>query len=225
MKKRILSMLCCLLLLSILPLCAFAHEVPDYDRTGSISLTMSYKGDAVAGGTLTLYRVADVVQNNGDYTFRLVAELEESGISLEELDSASTAEDLADAVAEEKMEGVTKLINDSGTVTFRDLSIGLYLLVQEDAADGYNQLAPFLVSLPGQKNGSYVYDVNASPKVELEPAPTTKPTTPSGTTTPGNLPQTGQDNWPVPVLLAFGLLFLVTGGWLCLSGKERKHEA
>lgn len=226
MKKRILCALCCLLLLSVLPLMAFAREVPDFDRTGSISITMTYDGEAVSGGSLLLYQVAHVAENDGDYGFRYVVELENCGVNLRNLTSAQTAADIANAVQEVGLTGTKAKIDKNGNVTFDDLEIGLYLLVQDKAASGYNAVAPFLVAVPNMENGSYVYEVNATPKVELEPAPTTEPTdSTTGTTIPGKLPQTGQNSWPVPVMLVVGLLFVVTGCYLRISGKEKKHEA
>ena len=59
---------------------------------------------------------------------------------------------------------------------------------------------------------------------------TITPVTPSVTlpsmpvvTDPGTLPQTGQLNWPVPVLAAFGLC-LIAAGWALRCGGQRKHH-
>lgn len=225
MKKRIVSALCCVLLLALLPVMAFAHEVPDYDRFGSITVTMTYKSEAVPGGKLVLYRVGDVAENNGDYFFQLVDELAYLDVELIDPTSTKLTELIADAVEDSTLRGSVETIDKNGVVTFEGLKIGLYLLAQEQAAPGYNDVAPFLVGVPNNENGTYVYEVNASPKVELEPAPTTETTAPSGTTIPGKLPQTGQTNWPVPVLLLVGMLFLVAGFWLHMGGKGKKHEA
>ena len=61
------------------------------------------------------------------------------------------------------------------------------------------------------REGNTFYVTNSfSEDIPDEPTPTTKPDTP---TTPGKptLPQTGQLWWPVPVLIAAGLLFVVIG--------------
>ena len=58
MRKRILSMLLILTLMLSLCLSVSALEVPDFDRTGSISIAMTHNGKPVPGGSLTLYRVA-----------------------------------------------------------------------------------------------------------------------------------------------------------------------
>ena len=94
---------------------------------------------------------------------------------------------------------------------------GLYLLVQYKAAEGYEAAAPFLVSVPMNEDGTYIYDVDASPKVELTKAP--QPT-PTPTPKPPTLAQTGQLNWPVPVLAIIGLC-LFSLGWLLRFGRKK----
>ncbi len=112
-------------------------------------------------------------------------------------------------------------------IKFENLQTGLYLLVQATPAPGYYPVAPFLVSVPGMEGKEYIYDVNASPKLELEPStpPTTRPTIPPTTRPTGpSLPQTGMTNWPVPAMAACGVL-LVTAGWCVLnSGKKKTNE-
>ena len=91
----------------------------------------------------------------------------------------------------------------------------MYLLVQNQAAEGYQAAAPFLVSVPMNEDGTYIYDVDASPKVELTKAPQ-----PTPTPKPPTLAQTGQLNWPVPVLAIIGLC-LFSLGWLLRFGRKK----
>lgn len=217
--KRILSLLLAVLLLCLLTVVALAHEVPDLERAGSISLTMTYQGKAVPGGSLTLYRVGFVDSSNGDYYFTFTKDFEGCSTPITELSSPKLSEELTQIVKQKKLKGVAEQTMDkNGQVVFDDLELGLYLLIQKKAAPGYAAIAPFLVSVPARQEGSYLYDVNASPKVSLEPKPTEPPTTQP------NLPQTGQTNWPVPVLAAAGLLLITGGVLLCTSGKKKSHE-
>ena len=68
-------------------------------------------------------------------------------------------------------------------------------------------------SIPLADSTGWIYDVDASPKVGA-----TVPSTPD---TP-SLPQTGQLNWPVPVLACSGIL-LFAAGW-CLNRKGKKEQ-
>lgn len=220
MRKRIFSILSVLLMLCVLTMSVNAVEIPDLDRTGSINIQMNYLGKPVSGGSLTIYRVAEIhLENDADYSFRLTEAYQDSQISLELIGDPQIALDLA-AFARERNEAGTKLsIDKEGCVTFPELELGLYLVIQEKAPKGFNPVAPFLVSVPGKADGHYVYDVNASPKVALEPKPTepTKPNDPS-------IPQTGQNNLPVPILATAGLALIVIGWIVIASGKKKDYE-
>lgn len=223
MKKRIISIVSILFLMCVLGMNVSALEEPDLTRTGSISIAMTYQGNPVAGGSLTLYRVADVQEQNGaDYSFVLTEAYADSGISLEELENTGTAQALAVYTAEHQIEGTEQVISKDGLVAFEDLELGLYLLVQEDAASGYEPVSPFLVSVPGMKNGSYIYDVDGSPKLALKQAPTEPP--PPTEPKPPKLPQTGLTQWPIPVLAVCGLFLIVVGLVFCTAGRKNSHE-
>lgn len=230
MKKRIISVLSLLLmLLGVLTMTAAAIEVPDLDRTGSISFDMTFQNQPVPGGTLTLYRVAEVrLENDADYSLAYVEAYAACGVSLEDIGAAETAGALASFTAENGIQGVKGQIDEKGHITFENLELGLYLLVQEDPAPGYEAARPFLVTVPARENDTYLYDVNASPKLQLEQAPTEPtepPTEPPTKPTEPQLPQTGQNNWPVPVMGACGIFLLLTGLVLRLSAKEKRHES
>lgn len=212
MKKHLISALLALLLLLCLPLsAAAAHPVPDLTRKGSITITMKYKGKPVSGGSLNLYKVGDVHEDDGNYSFVLVKGLE--ALDYSDIQSPDLAKSAAKAVEEKKIAAVkTVTIGSNGTAEFSDLALGLYLVAQKTAASGYKMTASFLVSVPYLEDGAYVYNVKADPKTDLErevkPTPTQKPSTPSGG---GKLPQTGQLWWPVPVLICMGLGCIAVG--------------
>ena len=220
MRKRILSLILVLMIFCTVSLPVSAHEVPDYGRLGSISITMTYHGKAVPGGILTIYRVADVVSDGGDYFFRYTEEFADCSVDIAELNSSALPQELATIAKEKNLKGKTQTVNQKGEIVFSDLEIGLYLIVQEKAAPGYSKVNPFLVSVPYNDDGHYVYDVNTAPKNLPEPEPT-DPTEPP----PPELPQTGQNNWPVPVLAVVGLLLIAAGICFCNGGKRKRDEA
>lgn len=129
-------------------------------------------------------------------------------------DAYGLAASLEQYVSDNGMTGKELKIS-GGAVVFSDLKPGLYLIVQNEAADGYKAAAPFLVSVPLYENGTYVYEVDASPKMSIlteEPAPEI-PDEPSEPVTDRTLPQTGQLNWPVPALAMLGMCIFVAG-WM-----------
>ena len=217
--KGLAALLLCALLLCCSGVTAYAHDVPDPDHPGSINISMRCGNFAVPGGTLTLYRVGDIHEEDGNYSFVPSASFTGCVDAFDDIQAPALAQKLADYAKENKIPCRTLDINERGKITF-NVEPGLYLLVQEKAAEGYLPASPFLVSVPMNENGSYVYDVDASPKVELEEAPLP---TPTPTPKPPTLAQTGQLNWPVPVLAILGLC-LFSLGWLMRFGKKNSDE-
>ena len=216
MKKHLKSLLALLLLLE-LPLSAAAHPVPDEQKDGhcSITVTMTYQEKALPGGTLALYKVGDVSEEDGNYSFVPVEAIREDMAQFGDIQSPELAGELLKL--ESKLTPVTALpqkVGEDGKVTFSSLPFGLYLAVQKTAPAGYGKTEPFLVSLPYLYEGEYQYDVASQPKTDLEREVPTKPTSPAtNPTTSGGkkLPQTGQLWWPVPVLACGGLGCIVVG--------------
>ena len=223
MRKHVISGLLALLFLLALPLSAAAHPVPDESRNGhcSITVSMTYKEKAVRGGKLALYKVGDVAENNGNYSFVPVKEIQADIPEFGDIQSPELAGKLAKL--EKKLTPVTAdpvTVGKDGNATFSDLTFGLYLVVQKTAASGYGKTKPFLVSLPYLYEGEYQYDVASQPKTDLEREvkPTSPPSSGGGG---GKLPQTGQLWWPVPVLACAGLGCIAVG---LLRRREAKDE-
>lgn len=201
---------------------ARAQEAPDLERTGSISGTMLHQGEPVGGGALTLYRAGEIAGPEGEegYRYVLTEDFAESDASLEDLEDASLAGELAEYAYGQELQGITVAIGSDGAWTADGLSMGLYLVVQYQAADGYEPISPFLVSLPGydETSGSWIYEVSAQPKMEAVTAETQVTTDEPEDEPPvkkdSQLPQTGQLNWPVPVLALAGLILFAIGSRL-----------
>lgn len=233
LKKRISALLLAFLLWESIPAMAYARQLPDATREGTISITMTYDGAAVSGGALTLYQVGQVWEEDGDQRFVLTADFAESGILLDDISSPGLAELLAEYASRQRLDGEETEIGGDGRAAFGGLALGLYLVVQTQAADGYEAIAPFLVSVPIYEDGTYLYEVDATPKMGILTETTVPETAPSETAgteiitpgpTPPTLPQTGQLNWPVPALAVLGLcLFLA--GWMLRFGFPASGEA
>lgn len=271
MRKRLLVLAFAMMLLCSMGLTAYAHPVPDAEQKGSIVVTMRYGESTVAGGSLTLYQVGKVYgwnnEDDGDYSFKLTEAFEDSGVELSDLGEDAVSElakQLAEYVSIKRPANAGSVnIDNDGKATFTGLDLGLYLVVQERAASGYNKISPFLVSVPmlSETGDAYIYDVDASPKVEeltkapvnpdpdpdhpsdpenpddstdpVKPVVTTKTPEPAVPVVPilpvpdasaNTLPQTGQLNWPVPVLVVFGL-GLFSAGWMLRYGKKKDENA
>ena len=182
-RKRLAAVLAALTLLVWCAAPAFALEMVDLRLTGSLKVSLydSETSEAVGGGTLTLYRVAKVKKDNANLSFVYTNGFEDCGVELGDLSEGELAGRLAEKIAA-TAESTTVEISDLGVAEFGDLEVGLYLVVQTTAAENYNVINPFLVSVPIQENGSYVYDVDALPKVGTATKKT--PDTPDTPSTP-----------------------------------------
>lgn len=216
--KRIFTFLLTLSVLLCISLTAYAHDVPVDRNDCSIEVIVRYDGENVNGGTLTAIKVGYVDEEDGNYFFSQ----EMTNIRLEDITSPEAPKTQKDFYNNNKNNydfyTQTQSVKD-GKATFSGLSTGLYLIVQEKAASGFSKMDAFLVSVPYMEDGEYQYHVTASIKSELErePEPTepppTKPDDPK-------LPQTGQLNWPIPVLLASGAALLCLGCFLRYGRRE-----
>lgn len=255
--RAILAVLLVVLITSV-SVAQAAGSAPDLTRQGSITVTLrdAQNGAAMSGGELTLYQVADAVFQDGNMAYRYVNGFENCGVSLANLEDSALAAQLEKHRAASTV-GKPQTPDANGQLTYSGLTAGLYLLVQTKAADGFETIQPFLVSLPMGTDSGWAYHVDASPKVGVKKpdspdtphhpdTPTTPdtpnnpdtpntpdtpdnpntpntPDTPDNPNTPDNpdtpqtpgprLPQTGQLNWPIPVLSISGLL-LLGAGWL-----------
>lgn len=246
-------------------------------NTGSIHVNLydSTNNKALSGGELTVYRVAEVQRKNGNLSFEYCGDFDGCAIELGDLTDSTLAGQLQEFLPA-NAEGIVQAVSNDGNVVFDDLELGLYLVVQTKASNGYKPVNSFLVSLPMAEDGQWNYEVDASPKVgaytlepETPPSPPDtpdkpdKPDTPDTPETPDNpdnpvspgnpdnpvapgtpdnpvapgspdnpvlpghpnnpvmngLPQTGQLNWPIPVMAISGML-LFAFGW----ATDRKYK-
>lgn len=197
--KRITALFLSILLLLSLCVTALGHEAPDLTKKGTITIQWKFQGDALPDGALRAYQGKDLSEKN------LTPEL---------------AKELAGMV--KASSAIKPASFKSGVVTFDNLELGLYLIVQTKSISGYEKIAPFLVSVPLWDKDHYLYEINVSEKFEIKKEPPT-PGTPETPDQPGDkLPQTGQVNWPMPVLLILGLALIVTGTALKRKSKHAR---
>lgn len=219
--RKWMSLLMALTLLLAAAMPVFAHEAPDTEKPGSITFHMEWEEEPLTNGSLTIQRVGDVTESDGNYSFALIEALQDSGLSLENLHDPALAERLAALAAEKKLDAVTVPIAN-GKAVFENVLPGLYVVTQteETASEGFAPLTPFLISLPQWVDEAYVYDIAAKPKMGLEQAPT-EPTEPPPTEPDDpELPETGQLEWPIPVMAIGGVVLFTLGWFLCFRKRD-----
>lgn len=221
-KTKASAILCVLLLLILtaLPVYAAKGDWIDLDAKGTIRVTMQTKDKTkiIPGGQLTIYQVASVAVDDGNLGYAFTNGFENCGVDISNLEDSTLASKLEEKLPASAA-GRTVTVGTDGAASFTNLNLGLYLIVQTQAASGYSKVSSFVVSVPMYEDETYIYEVDATPKVtgaDVVP-PTPTPVTPKPDK---NLPYTGQLTWPIPVLAATGVLFFAVG-WSLRRGKQQ----
>ena len=164
LRRRLAALLLmlCLLAAGALPALATSANIRLVDASGNpatgtirVALYDSAKDKALSGGQLTLYRVAEVKRKNGDLSFEYCGDFYGCGIALGDLTDSTLADQLLEYMPQ-GARGTTKTVDADGNAAFEDLELGLYLIVQSKASNGYAPIKPFLVSLPMAENGKWM---------------------------------------------------------------------
>ena len=208
-----------LLLGSSVAVCA--QDVPDLNKTGSITVEMRYDQKAVTGGELALYKVGNAKEENGDYGFLKTDDFSGFPGDITATDSEELPDQLKKYISQNKIKEQVLQKNSDGEITFDNLNTGLYLIIQTQASDGYEAMNPFLVNVPLLEDGKYVYQINAKGKFELKKSEMPEGRSEKQKVFDKHLPQTGQMKWPIPILAVGGvILFLL--GWLLKAGGKKE---
>ena len=214
MKRRLFCLLAVLALVLAMQTTVFAHNTLDLtqDGKGSITINLGYVEDTADFGSLLLLQVAQAQETDGDCAFVPTPEIAPAWDEEADLRDPDFAFSLLAYAMEQGLEFDVHEVSADGMVVFEDLKLGLYLVAQVDPAEGYEAINPFLIGVPNLEDGVYTYQVEASPKVSVKPLPTEPPKPTEPRPPEPYLPQTGQLNWPVPLMAAVGLL-LFAAGW------------
>ena len=156
-------------------------------KTGSITVEWGQPD-----GSVTLFKVGTPVSGG----FMLMQEFGGGVVTEKDVASQALAQWLCEQV---EYEGWTLPADDRGMADYQRLEEGLYLIVQNGAAEGYYPFVPFLVKLPSEGQ----WNVLAKPKMQQAP---------------GESPRTGQDMAPYIGSAGMGISAAV----LILLVKKRK---
>ena len=169
--KKILCLGLVLLLAAVAALPVCAAEAVDFNRKGSISLTLKAGDKVVPNAPFSLFCLGLAGSEGGMLSFSYLPEYEGYGKPIGELKHEVDSNLLADYIVENDLYGdpVAKEVTDeNGELTFSDLPLGVYLAVQTAGAEDYSLTVPVLCATPDYVDGKWVYDVNANPKPQVE---------------------------------------------------------
>lgn len=137
------------------------------------------KNPDLRGGELTLYRVADAQLRGGTIHYTYTGDFAACTLPLTSL-TADLAWQLERKLPPVPVIAAQQDISETGFSDITDLPQGLYLVVQTEPSHGYAPIHPFLVSIPLWDGSGWLYDVDASPKIDtvLPQTPAIAPLTP-----------------------------------------------
>lgn len=154
-----------------------ASSVIDMNRLGSITINISASdvggSSPPSGMRFTAYKVAGLSDSGSYY---LTDDFSGSGLQLAKLSTAyeasAASKELANYVSAKNISGISDATDSNGTVSFRNLSLGYYLVLQSfNTSDPDAGLIcdPFLVAIPMKtdSSSSLVYDIVTNSKCEI----------------------------------------------------------
>ena len=166
MNRKIITFCVIIVLLLTFSYTVLAEEF-DQSKTGSISVTLieQKQNEPIVGAELSVYYVATVMLDADE---NLIYDYTENFKQFDTaINDTSLATKLDAFVSQHSVPSIKMTTNAEGTALCNELSLGLYFVKQTGAVEGFAPCTPFLVTVPNEKNGEYVYEVNASPKTEV----------------------------------------------------------
>lgn len=201
--NKLIAMTLIVMLLSAFAAPVMAAEI-NPDIKGSIQIVVRdlTTKQPVAGGSLALYQVANLVKaEDGTFKFVYTEDFAAYGAALDD-QLAKQASAMAAYANKNNIAGDKSNVAQDGTASYTGLPLGLYLVVQIEKGDKNHSFNPFLVVLPTQTNDELRYSVIAAPKTGgSDPyyppynPPDNPPYNPPGDNPPGDNPP--GDNPPV----------------------------
>lgn len=166
MSRKIIIFCITILILLTCSYTAFAEEF-DQSKTGSISVTLveQKQNEPIVGAELSVYYIATVFLNtDGNLIYDYTEDFKQFDAAI---DDKTLATKLDDFVLKHSVPSIKMTTNANGMASCEELPLGLYFVKQTGAVEGFAPCTSFLVTVPNEKNGEYVYEVNASPKTEV----------------------------------------------------------
>ncbi|MBR1679823.1 MAG: Cna B-type domain-containing protein [Bacilli bacterium] len=171
MKKIMFRLLVVISLFAISISQVQASNIIDFSKTGSIQMVLSEKQSdtPIHGVGLTALKIAGVNVKDNNLVLENMEEYKTCGLdftTLKEEDSIS--EGAAHCFLEHALTKNHQVTDENGQLTFHDLELGLYLIVQPEEVKGYSTLQPFTLLIPQVIENDWVYEIFSEPKTEIK---------------------------------------------------------
>ena len=163
-KLIVLTLIALLILSCSVPV--FAQEF-DGSQTGSITITLVEPtgNQPVTGAQFDVYHIAAVgINADQNLNYIYLDAFQNCNIPLDDPDLPRK---LSVFVENQDIAAIRIVTDSNGVATCTNLPLGLFLVKQVNAVDGFSVCTPFLVTIPMQNGIDFEYDVDASPKADV----------------------------------------------------------
>lgn len=155
-----------MLLVGISPVFANTNNIVDFSKKGIITITLSDGSDngLVEGANIKIYKLADAYSEDHNLAFSYHKDLEacENNIKNNDLN-----EKTLECIYNSNVFSEEKTTDSFGYTRFNNLDLGLYLVEQTNKVEGYSSIDPFLIYLPQIEENGWIYEINATPKMDI----------------------------------------------------------
>ena len=141
----------------------------DFSKKGSIAITLkeSESKAPISGVEITIYKVASMDIKDNNLIFNYASGFENCNVSLDNLNNENLASSLEKCMVASSALKFTETTSTNGTVSFNNLDLGIYQVIQTKEKEGYSKIASFLVMIPENINNKWTYDIIAEPKTSI----------------------------------------------------------
>ena len=143
--------------------------VVDFNRVGDINVTLkeTNNNESINGAELTIYKVANVVNENNNLKYVYIDDIKNCDGDLTNLLDSSLSGKIDKCIGDKNISTKTGKTNENGILKFDNLELGLYLVKQTNSVEGYSKIDSFLVNIPEVIDNKWVYSINATPKTDI----------------------------------------------------------
>lgn len=164
--KKIKYLIITLCLLMISTNYVYASNTVDFSMKGSVKITLEEHTEEtfIEGAELSMYKIGDALSENGNLVFKYTSDM---GSCTGEITSEANPSDIVKCMDTEKLNTYEDITDSNGTITFTNVDLGVYLIMQTGSVKGYSSIDPFLVMLPFTEDNDWKYDVVTLPKSDI----------------------------------------------------------
>lgn len=167
--KRVIKLLLLVITLFNININVLAkNNTVDFNKLGSVEITLksSDEGNVIKGAEISLYKVADLSEENNHFVYDYTESFNKCDASLTNLEDKDLTNNILKCF-NDNINGIKKITNETGTTKFNNLSLGLYLVKETNTVEGFSNFEPYLIMIPKNINNKYVYDITSKPKSEI----------------------------------------------------------